>query len=68
MVAICRWIVRNLGREVEVSAGGERRVDVDQVDLPGELEEERGEDVFLVALDQAVAPFSGLIAGEQVEH
>ena len=56
------------GGEGEIGAGVEGRVDVDQVDRAGELGEEDGEDLLLVAPDQAVAPFGVASLGEEVEH
>ena len=58
-------VIRGVGHgggEGEVGAGVERRVDVDEVDLAGELGEQRRQDVLLVAPDEAVAP--GLASAE----
>ncbi len=49
-------VIRHGGGEGEIRAGVERRVDVNQVHLAGELRQERGQHVFLVAPDEPVAP------------
>ena len=54
------------GGEGEVGAGVERRVDVDEVPLAGELVEQGRQDVLLVASDEAVAP--GVIVGPRTEQ
>ena len=45
----------------------EGRVDVDEVYLAGEFGEERREDVFLVAPDEAIAPLGIASGGEEFE-
>jgi hypothetical protein len=57
---------RDGGAEGEVGAGVEGRVDVDEVDLAGELGQQRRQDVLLVALDEAVAP--GLLLSGVLEQ
>jgi hypothetical protein len=54
------------GVEGEVGASVKGRVDVDQVDLAGELGQQRGQDILLVAPDEAVAP--GLLLGRELEQ
>src|SRR6266536_282763 len=49
-------MIRQSGSERKIRARIKRRIDVDQVHLAGEVGQERGQDVLLVAPDEAVAP------------
>jgi len=65
------FVVRGFGDrrgEGEVRAYVEGRVDVDEVHFSGELVEQGGEHVLLVAPDQAVAPLRRAARREHVEH
>jgi hypothetical protein len=57
----------HLHLERAVGAGVEGWVDVDEVDLAGELGEEGGDDILLVAPDEAVASLGVATAAEEVE-
>ncbi len=59
-------VIGDGGGEGEVSASVEGRVDVNEVDLAGELGQQAGQDVFLVAPDEAVA--SGLLLLQRLEQ
>src|SRR5438270_13367010 len=52
------------GSEREIRARIKRRINVDQINLAGELGQERGQDVLLVAPDEAVAPLR-VVAGRR---
>src|SRR5690348_14734595 len=63
-----KGFIANLRLKGEIGPCSERRVNVDKVHLAGELGQEGGEDVLLVAPDEAVAPLGVLPAAEQVER
>src|SRR6266849_6239674 len=52
----------------KVRAGIKRRVDVNQIHLAGELGQERGQDVLLVAPDEAVAPLRIMAGRRQLQR
>jgi len=58
----------NRSGEGEIGAGIKRRVDVNQVELAGEFGQQRWQDVFLIALDEPVAPFRFAPLRKHFEH
>jgi hypothetical protein len=54
--------------ERKVSPRIEWRVNVDQVDSPGEFLKQRWQYILLVAPDQTIAPLRIAPSAEQVEH
>lgn len=68
MAALSFLVIRDIGGEREIVARGKGRVDVDEVDFAGEFGEQRGQDVFLVAPNEAVAPLAVAAMGEEVER
>src|ERR1700677_4055533 len=59
------WHCRGEG---EIRARIKRGVDIDQVDFAGELGQERGQDVLLVAPDEAIAPLRIMTRGRQLQR
>ncbi len=59
--------LRDFTVDGKIRTGVEGWIDVDEIHFAGEFGEERGEDVFLVAPDEAVAPFGVAAAGEEFE-
>ena len=51
----------------EVGPGIEGRVNVNEIHLSGEFREERWQDIFFVAPDEAVAPFGVAAGGKKLK-
>src|SRR5882762_6025886 len=51
----------------EIRARIKRRINVDQIHLAGELGQERGQDVLLIAPDEAVAPLRIMAGRRQLQ-
>src|SRR5256884_7144493 len=56
------------GRKREIRTRIKRRINVDQIHLAGELGQERGQDVLLVAPDEAVAPLRVMTGRRQLQR
>src|ERR1035441_2546768 len=61
-------MIRDSGSKREIRPRIKRRINVDQIDLAGELGEERGKDVLLVAPDEAVAPLRIMAGRRQLQR
>jgi hypothetical protein len=64
---LCKAFPLNFNFEGKIRTRRKRRVDVDQIDLAGELGQQRGQDILLIAPDQTVAPIGGAADAEEIE-
>lgn len=56
--------IRNYRRKREIRARIKRWINVNQIHFAGELGQERGQDIFLVTSDEAIAPLR-IMAGRR---